>query len=201
MTTKAVPSDLAVDLVRTVAPEVGVDVDEKALLALLYRQLRTLAGPRADLDDIVQAAAVRTLGAIHTFEGRSEFSTWTFGVCYRTLLDHDRWYARFRRRVLHVPDGASLDHLGTLDKRSQFDSESHLLEAERARRLYAALDKLPSEKRAVIVLCDLEGLSAPEVAEITGTKEGTVRSRLRDGRSKLCALLRNDPLFEPGGAS
>lgn len=201
MTTKAVPPDLGIDLVRGTAPEAGVDVDEKALLALLYRQLRALAGPRADLDDIVQAAAVRTLGSIATFQGRSEFSTWTFGVCYRTLLDHDRWHARFRRRVCFVPDSVSLDHLAPVETRSHYQSESHLLEAERARRLYAALDKLPSEKRAVIVLCDLEGLSAPEVAEITGTKEGTVRSRLRDGRTRLCALLRDDPLFDSGGAS
>lgn len=201
MTTKAVPSDLGVDLARGAASELGVEVDEKALLGLLYRQLRALAGPRPDLDDIVQAAALRALRSLGRFEGRSEFSTWTFGVCYRTLLDHDRWYARLRRRLSFVPDGASLDHLAWSERRPASDSESRLLEAERAKRLYAALDRLPSEKRAVIVLHDLEGLSALEIAEITGAKEGTVRSRLRDGRFRLCALLREDPLFAPGGAS
>lgn len=201
MTAKAVPSDLGIDLARGTARETGVDVDERGLLALLYRQLRALAGPRADLDDIVQAAAVRTLKSLERFEGRSEFSTWTFGVCYRTLLDHDRWSTRLRRRLSFVPDSVTLDQLAPVEKRSLYDSESHLLQAERARRLYAALDQLPCEKRAVLVLCDLEGLSAAEVAKITGAKQGTVRSRLRDGRARLCALLREDPLFEPGGAS
>ncbi len=200
MNAKAFSSDLGIGLSSGAAPHPGVNVDEKALLALLYRQLRCLAGPRADLDDIVQAAALRTLKSLGTFEGRSEFSTWTFGVCYRTLLDHDRWYARFSRRFSLASDNRDLD-AAPFQKRSQYDSEARLLEAERARRLYAALDKLPCEKRAVIVLHDLEGLSAAEVAEITGAKQGTVRSRLRDGRARLGELLRDDPLFDPGGAS
>jgi RNA polymerase sigma-70 factor (ECF subfamily) len=200
MTAKAFSSDLGIGFSSRAAVHPAVKVDERALLALLYRQLRCLAGPRADLDDIVQAAALRTLKSLGSFEGRSEFSTWTFGVCYRTLLDHDRWYARFSRRFSLGAVNGDLDYAAPIEKRSQYDSEARLLEAERALRLYAALDKLPYEKRAVIVLHDLEGLSAPEVAEVIGAKEGTVRSRLRDGRTRLGELLRDDPLFDPGGA-
>src|SRR5215204_6088505 len=68
------------------------------LLALLYRQMRSLAGPRQDLDDLVQAAAERALKALERFEGRSSLSTFTYGIVYRTLIDHQRWYRRFQRR-------------------------------------------------------------------------------------------------------
>jgi RNA polymerase sigma-70 factor (ECF subfamily) len=161
------------------------------LLALLYRQMRALAGPRQDLDDLVQAAAERALKALERFEGRCALSTFTYGIVYRTLLDQQRWYRRFQRRF-------------SLDSREQPDelafprsSETDLRELERARRLYAALDQLPDEKRATLILHDLEGLDVAAVAAISGANELTVRSRLRDAHKKLAQLLRQDPLFDP----
>src|SRR5215213_5043490 len=76
------------------------------LLALLYRQVRALAGPRADLDDLVQKAAERTVKAMPKFEGRSQFSTWAYGIAYRTVLDHDRWYRRWARRFAYAEESA-----------------------------------------------------------------------------------------------
>jgi RNA polymerase sigma-70 factor (ECF subfamily) len=161
------------------------------LLALLYRQMRALAGPRQDLDDLVQAAAERALKALERFEGRSSLSTFTYGIVYRTLIDHQRWYRRFQRRF-------------TLDAREEPEdlafprsSETDLRELERARRLYAALDELSNEKRATLILHDLEGLDIADVAAISGTGPLTVRSRLRDAHKKLAELLRKDPLFDP----
>jgi RNA polymerase sigma-70 factor (ECF subfamily) len=161
------------------------------LLTLLYRQMRALAGPRQDLDDLVQAAAERTLKALQRFEGRSALSTFTYGIVYRTLIDHQRWYRRFQRRF-------------SLDSREEPEeltfprcSETDLCELERARRLYAALDTLPHEKRAALILHDLEGLDVAQVASISGANERTVRSRLRDAHKKLAEILREDPLFDP----
>jgi RNA polymerase sigma-70 factor (ECF subfamily) len=161
------------------------------LLALLYRQMRSLAGPRQDLDDLVQAAAERALKALERFEGRSSLATFTYGIVYRTLIDHQRWYRRFQRRF-------------ALDAREEGEeptfprsSETDLRELARARRLYAALDTLPNEKRATLILHDLEDLDVAEVATISGTNALTVRSRLRDARKKLAEILRQDPLFDP----
>ena len=161
------------------------------LLALLYRQMRALAGPRQDLDDLVQAAAERALKALVRFEGRSSLSTFTYGIVYRTLLDQQRWFRRFQRRFA-VDSREEPDEL--VFPRS---SETDLRELERARRLYVALDELPTEKRATLILHDLEGLDVAEVAAISGANERTVRSRLRDAHKKLAQLLRQDPLFDP----
>jgi RNA polymerase sigma factor (sigma-70 family) len=110
---------------------------------------------------------------------------------YRTLIDHQRWFRRFQRRF-------------TLDARDEpleltfpRSSETDLRELERARRLYAALDQLPSEKRLTLILHDLEGLEVSAVASISGANERTVRSRLRDAHKKLAELLRRDPQFDP----
>jgi RNA polymerase sigma-70 factor, ECF subfamily len=161
------------------------------LLALLYRQMRALAGPRQDLDDLVQAAAERAVKALDRFEGRSSLSTFTYGIVYRTLIDHQRWFRRFQRRFVQ---GARDEADEPSFPRS---SETDLRELSRARRLYIALERLPEEKRASLILHDLEGLEASEVATISGTSEHTVRSRLRDARKKLAQLLRQDPLFDP----
>ncbi len=190
--TPAEPAD-RVDATRSQACNSLPEAEQ--LVRLLYRQVRSLAGPRPDLDDIVQAASERALKALPSFEKRSSLSTWAYGVAYRTLLDHDRWTTRFRRRFFYT------EEVRCPEPRTRFDSEGLLLEAERARRLYAALEQLPAAKRAVVVLHDLEGLPAKEVAQIVGTNEGTVRSRLRDGRAKLLCLLDADPLFDEGANS
>lgn len=159
------------------------------LLPLLYRQMRGLAGPRPNLDDLVQAAAERALRSWSRFEGRSQLSTWTYGIAYRTLIDHDRWYFRWRRRFTLTTDGEP-------DHAHEIDAEGSLAELGRARRLREVLGQLPPAKRAVVVLAELEGLSMKEISEIVGANERTVRSRLRDARQKLVELLSGDPLFQ-----
>ena len=163
------------------------------LLALLYRQMRVLAGPRRELDDLVQAAAERVLKALPRFRGESQLSTWTYGVAYRTLLDHDRWFRRWTRRFSYTEDSALPEPTA-----ADCNAEAHCIEAARARRLHAALGELPPAKRAVVVLADLEEVPLKEVAAIVGANERTVRSRLRDGRRKLASLLTADPLFDTG---
>jgi RNA polymerase sigma-70 factor (ECF subfamily) len=51
--------------------------------------------------------------------------------------------------------------------------------------LQAALDSLPPEFRAAVVLCDIEGLSYEEIGATLGVKLGTVRSRIHRGRQAL----------------
>jgi RNA polymerase sigma-70 factor (ECF subfamily) len=160
------------------------------LLKMLYRQMRVLAGPRPDLDDLVQCAAERVLRALPRFEGRSALSTFVYGVAYRTLLGQDRWYRRWSRRFSLADDQVG---------ESEDDTESTEQAAIRARRaasLHRALAQLPPCKRAVIILHDLEGVEMKEIATIVEANERTVRSRLRDGRKKLAQLLVDDPLFD-----
>ncbi len=161
------------------------------LLRLIYGQMRHLAGPRADLDDLAQAAAERALKAWPRFEGRAAVSTWTYGIVYRTLLDHQRWYRRWRRRFT-----VSSEHADP-EPRAELDPETASVEVARARRLHQALAQLPPAKRAVVVLRELEGLSLAEVSEVVGANERTVRSRLHDGKQKLLGILREDPCFNP----
>ena len=62
--------------------------------------------------------------------------------------------------------------------------------------MLAALDQLPAEQRAALVLVDMEGYPVAEVAEMLDCAVGTVKSRCSRGRARLATLL---GVLRPGG--
>lgn len=161
----------------------------RELFALVYRQMRVLAG-RRDVDELAQAAAEQVIRALPSFAGHSKLSTWTFRICYRTLRKHDRSLSRWLRRFALTADG-ELPEVA-LEGES---ADERLIEQERVDRLRVALGSLSHKRRTVVVLHDLEGLSIDEIAEIVGARLRAVRSRLRDGRRALAEILAADPYF------
>jgi len=158
------------------------NVPERELFGLVYRCMGALVARQdGDFEDLVQAAASEVWRARESFQGRGELSSWIYGVCYRVLLNHHRFWRRFRVRfdigIAGEPTSDAPQSLELLD------------ELERAERLRKALERLSDKHRAVVVLHDLEGFDVPEIADIVGANPLTVRSRLRNGRRKLRRLL------------
>jgi len=160
------------------------------IFALVYRQMRTLVGGRAEFDDLVQIAAEQALRALPSFEGRSKISTWTYRICYLTLLKHERWYRRWLRRFALTEPGELSETEASLAP-----DDFVLEQLERSARLRKAIDQLSPKRRSVVVLHDLEGLSIEAVAGVVKANPLTVRSRLRDGRKDLARILAHDPYF------
>lgn len=163
------------------------------VLSLVYRQMVALAGYPQDLDDLVQNAAEQVFRSLPSFEGQSAPATWTYRICYHTLLKHWRWHRRWLARFTLTDDPEN-------ESRSPIAHGSGdgaaLLEArERARRLRAALERVSAKRRVVVILHDLEELEIEEISAIVGANERTVRSRLRDGRRRLAEELERDPYF------
>ncbi len=157
-------------------------VTERDLFGLVYRSMRTLVSARdGDFEDLVQAAATEVWRAKESFQGRSELSSWVYGVCYRVLLNHRRFWRRFRLRfdigIAAEPASDAPHSFELLDER------------QRAERLRELLGRLTDKHRAVVVLHDLEGFDVDDIAGIVGANTLTVRSRLRDGRRRLRRLL------------
>lgn len=160
-------------------------VSERELFAVVYQSMRGLAGRGAsDLEDLVQTAAEQVFKQLPSFQGRSGLSTWIYAICYRVLLKQRRWYQRWSLRFRFEQEGDPVPH-----------AEAHLLpnaKLERrqlALRLHAALQQLSETHRAMVVLHDLEELSIAEIATIVDCNELTARSRLRDARKRLRAIL------------
>lgn len=160
----------------------AADLNDRELFELVYRRMRTLVPHHdPDFEDLVQAAATEVWRGLPRFEGRSELSTWIYGVCYGVLLNHRRFWRRFKLRFdLGVEDAFA----------SESPSPSELLvERDRAAHVRKMLGRLSDKYRAVVVLHDLEGLNVSEIAGIVKANELTVRSRLRDGRRQLRRAL------------
>ncbi len=152
----------------------------------VYRLAYRLTGNRADAEDLTQEVFVRVFRSLHTYTPGT-FEGWLHRITTNVFLDQARRKQRIRfdslsderasllRSTHQAPDAAYLD--GTFDD-----------DVERA------LASLAPEFRAAVVLCDVEGLSYEEIAEILGAKLGTVRSRIHRGRTQLRrALAHREP--------
>jgi RNA polymerase sigma-70 factor (ECF subfamily) len=180
------PSSSAEDPAPAGSAPPWAQVSERELFGLVYRCMRTLVSLEdRDFEDLVQAAATEVWRARESFQGRSELASWVYGVCYRVLLNHRRFWRRFRLRFdigLAGEPASDIPHsLELLDER------------QRAERLREALGRLTDKHRAVVVLHDLEGFDVADIAAIVGANSLTVRSRLRDGRRRLRRLLKLRP--------
>ncbi len=174
------------------AAEAAPPADESradSVFPLVYRMMRALAGPSPELDDLVQTANEQVLRSLPSFAGRSRFSTWVYRVCYLTMLKESRWHRRWLRRFTLTADGELPEPPGGSG------STDEVALREREQRLRAAIDRLSPKKRAALVMRELQGMDIDEIAAIVGAKALTVRSRIRDARSELAALLAEDPYF------
>ncbi len=138
----------------------------------VWRSLRRLGVPEANVDDALQDVFVVVHRRLGEFAGRSSLKTWLFGIAVRVTSDHRR---RARRKGGHEPlDEAVVDPAP--------GPQEQAANAELLGLLDRALDALDDERRAVFVLAELEQMSAPEIAEALGVKLNTVYSRLRLAR-------------------
>lgn len=141
----------------------------------------------------MQSASEEVLRALPTFEGRARLSTFTYGICWRTVAKRARSERRFSRRFEFVDDDVLRE--AAADRTNTARSPEAVVRRERLRRLRAAVTRLSEKRRLVVTLHDLDGRSVDEIAGILEIGALTVRSRLRDGRKDLARLLVSDPYF------
>jgi RNA polymerase sigma-70 factor (ECF subfamily) len=151
---------------------------------LVRRVVFRLLGPDADLEDVVQDTFIHVFRSIGSFKGEAKFSTWLYRLSANVVRMHLR-RKRSRPRVVtdQVPETASADAPG---QEAPDDAAARL---QRARTLYEHLDSISDKKRTVLVLHDLEGVSAEEIAAIVGAPVLTVRTRLFYARRELAEAL------------
>ena len=156
----------------------------KPVYAFAYR----MTGNHADADDMVQQTFLRSIEKIGRFRPGTDFRAWVLTIASRLCTDLYR-RKRVRREVslgespAGRPDGRAPDPLDAL------------AEAEDGRALRAALDALPVEQRAVVLLHGMEGVPMALIARGTDTPEGTIRWRYHQARERLAALLAGKGLF------
>jgi RNA polymerase sigma-70 factor (ECF subfamily) len=166
--------------------------------ARVYRLAYRLTGNPHDAEDLTQDVFVRVFRSLSSYTPGT-FEGWLHRITTNLFLDQVRRKQRIRF------DGLADDAAERLPGRepgpAQVYDDTHFGDD-----VQRALDALPPDFRAAVVLCDIEGLSYEEIAATLGIKLGTVRSRIHRGRSQLRAALEHRapgrrPAFEPGSAA
>jgi len=154
--------------------------------ALYGAAYRLTHNPR-DAEDLVQEAILRAYRFWDSFEKDSNCKAWLFKILTNTFIND---YQK-RKRSREVLNAALSEQRATdgvlVQERSaaQRDPEGILIERTLSDDVAAALATLPEEFRLAVILCDVEGFSYKEIADILECPIGTVMSRLYRGRRLL----------------
>ena len=152
--------------------------------ALYGAALRYTKKPQ-DAQDLVQDTYAKAFTSFHQFEPGTNLKAWLYRILTTTFINN---YRKDQRRPLlsggeledwQLADAAS--HTSDLGK----SAEDEVLENIAVRDVKEALAAMPEEFRMAVYLCDVEGFTYKEIAEIVGAPTGTVMSRLHRGRKLL----------------
>jgi RNA polymerase sigma-70 factor (ECF subfamily) len=156
------------------------------LLNFVYRTI----GDREKAEDLVQEVFIRVYRHLHRFDTSKKFSTWIYTIASNLAKNELRNRSRNPLVLFQTIKKNWQDE----DRPLQFeDSTSRPDDLYRKRHLRELVEEsvaqLPEHHRQVFVLRELEGKSYEEIAEITATNLGTVKSRLNRARSSFAEII------------
>src|SRR5215831_1749948 len=144
-------------------------------LGYVWRVLRSLGAPPADLDDLCQEVFVVVHRRLPEFEGRSSLSSWLYAICRRVWQDQRRRaYRRHEQPTASPPDGVVAYTPG--------DAVAH---GEDLAHLTAILERLDPGKRTVFVLYEIEQMDMKEIATALACPLQTAYTRLHAARDHV----------------
>jgi len=149
--------------------------------AVIYRVAYRMTRSVPDAEDLVQEVCVRAFPKIDELVELENPRAWLLLILRRLFIDQSRRYDR--RHVDSLETTAEPESVSP----GPAEEADQIYRTERLDRAWRHLD---AEHRSLLSLHDLEGYSLAELHEMTGLKEGTLKSRLHRARVKLGRLLR-----------
>ncbi len=155
----------------------------RAHFAYVWQTARRLGVTPQEVDDVVQETFLAAHRLLGSYEPQGSERAWLFSLAFRVVQHHRRSH---RRRPELSEDAMSFDSLpGPSASAPDRGAET----SERVRILEEILDRLEPDRRAVLILAELEEKSLGEIAELLGINVNTVASRLRLAREHVEAAL------------
>lgn len=145
----------------------------------IYLLCLRMMGNREDAQDCAQEALLRAFRAFDRFRDDASPKTWLYRIAYNTCIDElRRWRGvvsldTLREGGFDVPDGAAERAYEQLEQRERYELVKQ------------AVDQLPEDQRAALVLRDFQQLSYEEIAAALQQPEGTIKSRINRAREKV----------------
>src|SRR3954471_9021726 len=135
--------------------------------------------------DIVQEAFINGARYIGRLQDDAKFGSWLFSIAHQKVIQH------WRKRP--APEHLDEERISELPTEEN-DPRDWLIQKERETEFVALIDQLSEDHRAVLLLYFLEEFSLEEIAAITETAIGTVKSRMHYAKNALRKLVIKDRL-------
>jgi RNA polymerase sigma-70 factor (ECF subfamily) len=155
-------------------------VDEYA--GTLYRVAYSVLRNTADAEDAVQETYLRVLRHRDTLSEIRDARVWLVRIVWNVVLDR-------KRRAKTRPETDDIADLARMLPAAGFSAEERVASSQHHEAVLRAVEQLPEKEQRVLILSAFEELSSVEIAEVLGTTESTVRSRLFRARNLLSGLL------------
>lgn len=169
----------------------GKQGDQEALEQLftlyskkVYRVAYGVVRKREDALDIVQEVFIKLFSSLKKFRGESNFYTYVYRMTINSSIDYIR---KTRKSSASSFDG---DLPSQVSDSPEKRPDSILYGKEIEGKIKKALDVLPEEQKATLILREVEGLSYEEISKVMRCSIGTVMSRLHYGRKRMKELLK-----------
>ncbi|MFC1868681.1 RNA polymerase sigma factor [Thermodesulfobacteriota bacterium] len=155
------------------------------VFSLCYR----FFGDYQEAEDIAQDVFLKVYNSLRSFRFKSSFYTWIYRVAVNTCKNRAK-SSEYRNMKMNVQLNNNPRNQDEVNQSIQTGGKQQtplddLEKEERTRLIQKAIDSLPTEQKAVIILRDIKGLSYKEMADITGNQLGTLKSRLSRARLGL----------------
>lgn len=156
-----------------------------------YTMALQLTRNAADAEDLMQETYIKAWKGFESYIPGRPFLNWLLRIMQRAYLDSRRRENPIRKaeslNSMISPHDGEVQEIPVADQNPTPDTE--VLQEEFKNQLYRALNELPDVYQSAIRMCDIEGMSYHEIAEIQSTTIGTVRSRIHRGRKLLRDII------------
>ena len=156
--------------------------------SVLFGTAYLMMRDRGLAEDAVQEALVQMWKHLPSFRFKSSVKTWMVRIVVNEVKQQFR-----KKQIPTVPLEQASEIVVDFDEAAKV-----MIQNEERQHLKQALEKLPVEQREAVVLHYFSELTVPEIATVTGQREGTIKSRLSRTLSHLGEILQNDRAWEEG---
>jgi RNA polymerase sigma-70 factor, ECF subfamily len=159
----------------------------------LYRVAYSITRNTAEAEDAVQETFLRVLRHREKLGEIRDHRVWLVRITWNVVLDR-------KRRVKTRPETEDVADLVRTLPAKAITAEKSAISTQEHARILALIDSLPKKEREALLLSAVEELSTAQAAEVLGTSESSVRSRIFRARHQLSALLNEEKISHKFGA-
>ncbi len=152
----------------------------------VYHYALRLTGERSLAQDLTQETLFRAYRFLYQYKPSTNAKAWLLRILHNTFINH---YRKATKYPVSSMEAYNEEAIYNIEDTYAYHNYEDPVEGHFGDEVTKALMQLPEDFRMLIVLADIEGFSYKEIAQITGLRIGTVRSRLHRARKILRELL------------